>query len=289
MEGPPPPVYRHVIVIMDENKSFSDIIGPRGSAARRNAPFLNELAAGCGLATHYYGVTHPSHPNYTAVTGGIRTMRSPASGPNIFDQVRRSGRQWRSYNFAMPRPCQRSAAFPYKPEHNAGIAWSGISAYCRRWDVNGAALAGAIVRHELPAYSFITPDQCHNMHAACTGDTNATRAGDNWLRKWIGLLVQMPSYQAGRTAIFITWDEGSHGQSRAKRGEDCLARTNRRDQTCHVPTLVLSAYVKPGSRSARVLSHYSLLHTPEALLGFRHFIGHAADPSAKGMRLDFGL
>ena len=67
MAGPPPRVYRHVIVIMDENQSFSDIIGRPGSTARRNAPFLNSLAAMCGLATHYYGVTHPSHPNYTAV------------------------------------------------------------------------------------------------------------------------------------------------------------------------------------------------------------------------------
>jgi hypothetical protein len=289
MEGPPPPVYRHVIVIMDENKSFSDIIGPRGSAARRDAPFLNTLAASCGLATHYYGVTHPSHPNYTAVTGGIHTMHSPARGPNIFDQVRRSGRAWRSYNFAMRRPCQRTAVYPYKPDHNAGIAWSRNAAYCDRWDVAGAALAGAVARHQLPAYAFITPDQCHNMHAACSGGMSATRAGDNWLRKWVGLLVRMPSYQLGRTAIFITWDEGSHGQSRAKRGENCLAPANRHDQTCHLPTLVLSAYVRPGSRNGRFLSHYSLLHTTEVLLGLQTFVGHAADPSAKGMRLGLGL
>src|ERR671934_59618 len=57
--GPAPSTYQHVVVIMDENKSFSDIIGPRGSAARRHAPFLNHLAARCGMAA-------PSGP----VTGG---------------------------------------------------------------------------------------------------------------------------------------------------------------------------------------------------------------------------
>src|SRR6266511_4939361 len=51
--GPPPHTYRHVVVIMDENKSFSDIIGPRGSTARRQAPYMNELAHRCGLATNY--------------------------------------------------------------------------------------------------------------------------------------------------------------------------------------------------------------------------------------------
>ena len=289
MAGPPPRVYRHVIVIMDENQSFSDIIGRPGSAARRNAPFLNSVAAMCGLATHYYGVTHPSHPNYTAVTGGISTMRSPMGGPTIFQQVRLSGRAWRSYNPSMHHRCQRTAAYPYKPEHNPGIAWSRIAADCLRWDVRGAALAADIAGHALPTYAFITPDQCHNMHAACSGETNAIRAGDDWLRKWVGLLVHLPSYTAGRTAIFITWDEGSHGQSRAKRGENCLALMHRQDESCHVATLVLSAYVDPGSRSGRFYSHYSLLHTTEALLGFRRFIGHAADPSTVGMRSGFGL
>ena len=56
---------------MDENKSFSDIIGPRGSSARRHAPFLNHLARVCGLAANYRGITHPSHPNYMAITGGV--------------------------------------------------------------------------------------------------------------------------------------------------------------------------------------------------------------------------
>ena len=42
---------------MDENKSFSDIIGPQGSSARRHAPFLNHLARVCALAANYRGIT----------------------------------------------------------------------------------------------------------------------------------------------------------------------------------------------------------------------------------------
>ena len=65
---------------MDENKSFSDIIGPQGSSARRHAPFLNHLARVCGLAANYRGITHPSHPNYMAITGGVRRPGS-SEGP----------------------------------------------------------------------------------------------------------------------------------------------------------------------------------------------------------------
>jgi phosphatidylinositol-3-phosphatase len=281
-------IYRHVVVIMDENQSFSDIIGPRGSAARRRAPFLNHLARTCGLASNYRGVTHPSHPNYMAITGGIPAIGS-SEGPNIFRQVRRSGEEWRSYNPTMPHPCQRTAKYPYKPGHNPGIAWLRIAEDCRRWDVNGRALARDIARHSLPAYAFITPDQCHNMHASCKPRKGAVRAGDDWLRKWIRRLADLPSYTDGRTVIFITWDEGSHGQGADKRGEHCLAPVHRHDESCHVATIVLSAHTRPGTRSQHFFSHYSLLHTAERLLGYRRYIGHADDPLTTGMSRAFGL
>jgi phosphatidylinositol-3-phosphatase len=280
--------YRHVVVIMDENKSFADIIGPPGSRARRHAPFLNHLAAACGLATNYRGITHPSHPNYMAITGGIPAIGS-SEGPNIFRQVRRSGEAWRVYNPSMPHRCQRAAAYPYKSGHNPGIAWLRIAEDCRRWDVNGRVLARDVAHHSLPAYAFIAPDQCHNMHASCNPHKGAVRAGDDWLRNWVRRLAQLPSYTAGRTVIFITWDEGSHGQSPDKRGENCLAPIHRHDQSCHVATLVLSAHVRPGTRSHHFFSHYSLLHTAERLLGYHRYIGHAHDPLTTGMRPAFGL
>jgi len=286
--GSPSAEYRHVVVIMDENKSFSDVIGPRGSAARRRAPFLNHVARTCGLATNYRGITHPSHPNYMAITGGIPAIGS-SEGPNIFRQLRRSGDTWRSYNPSMPHPCQRTAAYPYKPGHNPGIAWLRIAEDCRRWDVNGRALAADIANHSLPTYAFIAPDQCHNMHASCNPRKGAVRAGDDWLRKWVRRLAQLPSYTAGRTVIFITWDEGSHGQSPDKRGEHCLAPVNRHDQSCHLATLVLSAHTRPGTRSHHSFSHYSLLHTAERLLGYHRYLGHADDPRTSGMSHAFGL
>ena len=70
--------------------------------------------------------------------------------------------------------------------------------------MNGRALAADLARHSLPAYAFIAPDQCHNMHASCTRRKSAIRAGDDWLRNWVRRLIQLPSYAAGRTVIFIT-------------------------------------------------------------------------------------
>jgi hypothetical protein len=268
---------------MDENQSYGDIIG------RSSAPYLNHLAAVCGLATNFRGVTHPSHPNYMAITGGIRTPAGYIDAPNIFRQVRRAGGSWRVYEEAMPTNCDRKSAAPYKAGHNPGISYASIRSGCRHWDVGWSAFKRNVAAHRLPTYAFITPDQCHNMHASCTRGTNAIRAGDNWLRRVIPQIVHTPGYQRGRTVIFITWDEGSNGQSAEQRGENCLALVHLNDRSCHVPTFVMSEYIAPGTRSGLLFSHYSVLQTTERLLGVEPFIGHAADPTTDGMRAAFGF
>jgi hypothetical protein len=58
------PRYQHIVEIMMENTSYSTIIG------NPLAPNLNALASEYGLATNYWGVTHPSEPNYVANVGG---------------------------------------------------------------------------------------------------------------------------------------------------------------------------------------------------------------------------
>ena len=54
----------HIFVIMLENHSRSSVIGDP------NAPFITHLATTYGQADNYYGVTHPSMPNYLAAIAG---------------------------------------------------------------------------------------------------------------------------------------------------------------------------------------------------------------------------
>jgi phosphatidylinositol-3-phosphatase len=55
----------HIFYIMMENHQFGQIIGNTA-----DAPYINKLASHNGLATDYYGVTHPSLPNYLAAISG---------------------------------------------------------------------------------------------------------------------------------------------------------------------------------------------------------------------------
>src|SRR5712692_3617827 len=66
--------FQHVFVIMMENTSYTSLIG------NPNAPFINSTATNYGLATNYFGVAHPSQPNYiaaTMVTGTAITATEP--------------------------------------------------------------------------------------------------------------------------------------------------------------------------------------------------------------------
>ena len=56
---------KHVFYIMMENHGTDQIIGNV-----TDAPFINDLASKYGVATNYYGVTHPSLPNYLAAISG---------------------------------------------------------------------------------------------------------------------------------------------------------------------------------------------------------------------------
>ena len=126
------PVIRHVIVIVMENHSLSTI--------QRQAPFITALAKRCGIATNYHAITHPSLPNYLAMTSGsihgIHSDCSPQScsqpGPNIFSQLSRHGIRWRAYAESMPVACDTSTAGLYAARHVPAVYYLRVRPHCRR-------------------------------------------------------------------------------------------------------------------------------------------------------------
>jgi hypothetical protein len=56
---------RHIFVIMMENHGTSEILGNIA-----DAPFINKIAAHANVETNYFGVTHPSLPNYLSTVSG---------------------------------------------------------------------------------------------------------------------------------------------------------------------------------------------------------------------------
>jgi hypothetical protein len=257
--GGSPSDYSRVIWIWMENRSYSQVLGPNGKAPR-----LASYARRCGVATAYYAIRHPSLPNYLAAvsgsTGGVTTDCSPTScpqrRPTVFRQLSERGRQWRSLAENMQTACDRASYDHYAARHNPAVYFPGIRSSCLHWDLAMGGSSGRFARmledRALRPFTFITPNLCHDGHDC------STATADTWLGTWLDRIVASPTYAAGHTAVFVTWDEGLDGSS------------NR------VATVVVAPSVTPGTRSSTRYTHYSLLRTTEELLGLP-LLGAAAN------------
>jgi len=114
-------------------------------------------------------------------------------------------------------------------------------------------------------------------------DPAAIQAGDLWLQNELPKILNSAAYQSGTIAVFVTFDEGEAPGFNF--GEDCA--TNTTDESCHVVTIAISPSTPPGTVSARLFNHYSLLKTTEKLLRIRRLLGEAR--SARSMRRAFNL
>jgi hypothetical protein len=227
--------YDHVVWILLENVGYSVVSSP-------SAPYLNSLVAACGLATNDDAVSHPSLPNYIALTSGStqgiiddgEPSAHPLSVPSIFSQL---GNRWRALVESMPSSCDRVTSGSYAARHNPAVYYRSIAAACDRNDVPLSLPLNLSAN-----FTFITPNICNDMHSC------AVSVGDTWLRKMVPLILESPEYQSRSLVLFITFDENDSQAS------------NR------VPTLVIAPSVPSGERVAIAFTHYSLLRTTESLL-----------------------
>jgi phosphatidylinositol-3-phosphatase len=250
----PPATYHHVVWIVFENHSYSEIIGAP------SAPYINTLAIECGVATNSFAETHPSLPNYIAMTSGstqgITDDNPPSShqlsGPSVFSQVD----DWRSLEESMPSNCDLTDAYPYAVKHNPAAYYTGIRTACGTLDVPLASAPDISA-----TFTFVTPNMCNDMHD-CSVST-----GDSWLSTFLPKILNSSAYTSGDTAIFITWDEDDSSEQN------------------HIATLVISPSVPLATSVATTFNHYSMLRTTEELLGFSTYLGNAA--TAPSMRSAF--
>jgi phospholipase C len=257
-----------VIWIWMENRTYASVLGNSSEA-----PKLSSYAAKCGLATQYYATTHPSLPNYLAATsgstGGVTSDCGPAQCPqhrsSLFAQVQRAGKAWRSYTESMPRNCDLASAGRYATKHNPAVYFTPVRSFCKTHDVpmgaGKGAFATALAQRTLPAFSFVTPDLCHDGHDC------STSTADSWLGTWLARITSSAAYHAANTAVFVTWDEGVGSSQR-------------------IATVVIAPTVPRGTRVAAHLTHYSLLRTTQELLGLP-LLGASAH--ARSMRSAFHL
>ncbi|MGA5824033.1 alkaline phosphatase family protein [Kitasatospora sp. NPDC094028] len=246
------PTPDHIIVVVMENHSYSQIIGSS------SAPYINNtLKAGGANLTQSYAITHPSEPNYYALFSGSTQGTTDDScvvvggfqTPNLASEVLAAGRTWASYNESLPSQGSTTCSSgKYAQKHNPWFGFGNVP-------LNSAKTFAQFPTDytTLPKVSFVIPNLCSDMHDCSIG------TGDNWIKNNLGAYATWA--QTHNSLLVVTFDE------------DNSLSGNR------IPTVFYGAHVTPGSSSSTTYNHYNVLRTLEDLAGTTSHAGNAATAS----------
>ncbi len=163
------PHFNHVFVIMMENTGIEALLN------NPNAPWINQAVKTYGVAGNYYGVTHPSQPNYVAATAGTRAGVPDDNDvtvdlPNIVDQLESHHKSWKgymqSYSLCATKLDHACGNQLYERKHNPFVSFTDVQTNPERMAnlVDLSQLSADLASDQVPDYSWISPDQCNDMH-----------------------------------------------------------------------------------------------------------------------------
>ena len=238
----------HVVIVVEENRPFSDVIGSE------DAPYINSLAREGALFTDYHGLTYPSQPNYIALFSGSTQGVTDSSVPHKFRAPSLGGQLVAAgFDFAGYSEDQPYTGFigpRYGGYHRRHNPWVNFTDVPRTDNLPLRYFPRPGQYDRLPDVSFVIPNAYHNMHEG----TSTIRAGDDWLRRNLDPYVQWA--KENNSLLVVTWDEDDHTEN------------NR------IPTIVVGAGVNAAAHP-QPLNHYNLLRTIEDMYGLPP-LGNAA-------------
>ena len=270
------PPYDHVFLLIMENENYNQVIG------NSNSPILNALAQNYGLATNYRGVADPSEPNYVAMLGGdffgINSddpywfPGQTVSANHLMSQLEGAGKTWRGYFQNMPYPGYRGYCYPdkcngipdadtqYVAKHNGIVNFANLQTTTELGKMFPfTQLSADLAAGNVPNFSYIVPDECHDMHGAppwCVDSDNTGTVQQSWLiaqgDKFAGNIVNMITsssmWETGNNSIVITFDEGNIA-------------------TSQIATIVITNHGPRAVTDSTSYNHYSLLASLQQTFG----------------------
>jgi hypothetical protein len=146
----------------------------------------------------------------------------------------------------------------YAPKHNPMIYFADVnggldrnSSECIAHVRPYSELARDLEVDTVPAYSFITPNLCNDMHDC------GIAAGDAWLSREVPRILASRAYKQGG-ALFIAFDESA--------GSDVP-----------IGFIALSPLVKAGYVNQLYYTHSSMLRSLQEIFGISPLLGDAAN------------
>ena len=237
-------------IIVLENHSQHSVIGDP------NTPFISSLARRFGEAADYFGVTHPSEPNYIAMISGSNWFTNndnPANRfdhTNLVDELTARHISWGAYMEALPAADPLTDSWPsaadplYASKHNPFALFTDIrDSPARVANIKPYTdLAADLNSAHAPRLVFITPDQCNDMHGGVSdaiaghpetpcpfnstnddpNDVRLKHNADAFVRAAVTTIMSSRAWTR-HSAIFIVADEGDFTGNAANGGWDSPA------------------------------------------------------------------
>lgn len=202
-----------VVVIVMENQQYQHILG------NANAPYINNTMIPGGVVDTNYVAGPGSLPDYLLIVSGQSSP--PVTAPNVFAALGTT-LSWQEFMESMPSTCYSGSSYGvvngttwglYTRYHNAALQFTSVSktSLCNNVvPLDPAHFSPAA----LPAFSFVVPNECNDMHTLPVNDqcpmwngatntaSNVVKMGDNWLASFVPAVAQVAT-------VIVTWDEGS--------------------------------------------------------------------------------
>jgi hypothetical protein len=249
------PVYDHIVIVVEENKDYDQIIG------NPDAPYINDVlhVEGANL-TRMYAEEHHSQGNYFWLFSGSnqdvgfcdRIPRKLITASNLGQQL---GVHFKGYSEGLPEsdPARRKSGF-YARKHVPWISFSNVDS-----SSNLSFKDFPKNYHDLPKISFVIPNLIHDMHNGKTFES--IKAGDMWLKENLGDYYKWA--KDNHSLLILTFDENDHGlMGLTNPAVPKPARRNR------IVTILAGASIKPGQYDeGKGVTHVNLLRTLESMYG----------------------
>jgi hypothetical protein len=225
----------------------------------------------------------------------------PAQVHTIADQLDRAGLGWKGYMEGMGSDPAREAAAcghaaigskdatnheslddRYADKHNPFVYFHSIidrADYCAEHVVPLDALRADLrTLAGTPAYSFITPDLCHDGHdAPClNGEPGGLISADAFLREWVPRITASPAFRKDGV-LLITFDEGTDAAACCDEqpGPNGPQPGQFGPGGGRTGAVMLSRFIAPGTVSSQPYNHYSTLRSVQQWFGLTPYLGYA--------------
>jgi phosphatidylinositol-3-phosphatase len=275
---PPPASAPHVLVLMEENKGYAAVLS--------GAPYIDSLAHAYLSSSAWYGIDHPSAPNYVGfVSGSIQNVvgdcTPPGCGPyaatSLGGQLTSAGVPWTAYMESMPSPCYAGAGSGlYAEKHDPFVYFNDVlHSNCASHVLpypGSSALVAALDGSHAPDFVWITPNLLDDMH------DGSVAQGDAWARANLAPVLASSWFRNYNSTVIITMDEGNSNGSAS-----CCGQLSGGQ----VPMIVISSRAAGKGSVATTGDHYGMLRSIEEVYRLR-VLGDAANPVNGDLSSYFG-